>query len=289
MKDRQILSFFNLSIKEYMISSENYDDCDMDFSNYSCYGFMPVPSACTNKKIKSQIEATFSSNKGIEPFPHERYFYEVEGEIAPQFLERMRAIDDKLREIGLYTQALTLEEIHQLSTMNFDTLEDYVFVILEYRYLCGVFDFKNGFATYNLDRNIFEWMKEKFGDNCPSINYFTFKRKIYYAAENGDDLKELDYVYSYSVVVQFEEEGRSNKYITADFEANSRYYQEDLWTWFLNEGMEFMQYDVDRDDTRKFFYRHINGTTQGHILSVFEKDYKKLQTFLAALEEKSLN
>ncbi len=31
MEDRQILDFFDMSIKEYVITSDNYDDYDSDY------------------------------------------------------------------------------------------------------------------------------------------------------------------------------------------------------------------------------------------------------------------
>ncbi|MGH1335569.1 MAG: hypothetical protein ACRBFS_05525 [Aureispira sp.] len=141
-------------------------------------------------------------------------------------------------------------------------------------------------VTYRLNEDVFDWMKRTFGRNCPPVRHFTYSRKIYYAAEDGADLQELDYVYAYAVVLQFIGKGDSTDYITAEFNANSRYYPEDFWPWFMNKGMEFARYDEKKGDTRQFFYRPIEDSTQGHILYVGKKEYKQLEVALTALKKK---
>ncbi len=99
-------------------------------------------------------------------------------------------------------------------------------------------------------------------------------------------MKVLENVYSYAVVIQFTEEGKSADYYAADIVVNSRYYPDDFWTWFMNEGMEFAKYDATKKDTRQFFYRPISESTQGHILYLYKKEYKNFQTVLRTLKDR---
>ncbi|MGH1336832.1 MAG: hypothetical protein ACRBFS_11970 [Aureispira sp.] len=282
MEDRTILELFDLNSNAFKTTQEEYDDEDSEYYNYYCYG--PYPGGFEAEE-EERITAIFSSTKDIALSYHEEYLSEIGEEVKGEFLRMIQSIDKQLLKIGLYKKPLTAREIYNLSEGGFDTIEELVFTILEYRHLCGLFSFDNGWYNYRLKEDVFEWMKETFGENIRDFRHYTYTQKIYYDRQDGSDLEEMNNILSYAIVLQFLEGGTDGDYITANLEANSRYYPDDFWGWFMNEGLEFSKYNREKTDTCQFFHHQIEESTQGYILYLYQKDYKRLRALLPVWEK----